>query len=159
VPVVVPLAWFMMMYPSWLIARLLLRLWRFPAPGWAVAALGGLVMTAWDVLMDPMMATLGYWVWEGGGSYFGVPMHNFVGWWLTAFVTLGIFEALLRPEAVKETPAAPLGWGVGLYALVGLSNLGVVIEHGLGGPALAGFWAMAPWVITGWLTASLASTR
>ncbi len=157
VPVIIPLAWFMMMYPSWLIARRVLAVWA-RTPRWAVAAVGGLVMTAWDVLMDPLMVHLGHWVWEAPGGYFGVPAQNFAGWWATAFLAMGLFEMLLHPPALKETPAAPLRWGVVLYLLVGASNLAAAITQGLTGPAVAGFWAMAPWVVTGWL-ASRTSPR
>ena len=49
------------------------------------AIMAVIVMTAWDVVIDPGMARAGYWVWEHGGSYFGVPRHNFVGWLVTTF--------------------------------------------------------------------------
>ena len=58
VPVLIPLAWFAMIYPAYVIARLLVddaaqagsgnwrrHLWR--------AAIAGMVMTAWDLVMDP----------------------------------------------------------------------------------------------------------
>ena len=53
-------------------------------------------MTAWDLVMDPMMVAGGHWVWEVEGAYFGVPLQNFWGWWLTTFVTFILFLALAR---------------------------------------------------------------
>jgi uncharacterized membrane protein len=56
VPYLIPAAWFMMSYPSFVIAD-----WLVPAKWkrWerllTVAAVGGLVMTAWDLIMDPVM--------------------------------------------------------------------------------------------------------
>src|ERR1700753_3926373 len=66
VPVLIPLGWFMMIYPSWMVARALLqglntRSW----PGIALQALiAAMTMTAWDVVMDPGMST-------GGGNWGG----------------------------------------------------------------------------------------
>jgi uncharacterized membrane protein len=41
-------------------------------------------MVSWDLTIDPMMSTInGNWVWHDGGSYFGVPVSNFLGWYLT----------------------------------------------------------------------------
>jgi uncharacterized membrane protein len=88
VPVLIPLAWFMMIYPSWLVARTLLRAVDTDSMAGTVAAalIASMVMTAWDTVMDPGMAAAGNWVWENGGPYFGVPLRNYFGWLLTTFV-------------------------------------------------------------------------
>jgi uncharacterized membrane protein len=44
----------------------------------AQAAIAAMAMTAWDVVMDPGMAAAGNWIWENGGGYFGVPLHNYL---------------------------------------------------------------------------------
>jgi len=88
VPILIPLAWFMMIYPSWVTARALLRgVETRSAVGIAALALiAAMVMTAWDTVMDPGMSAAGNWVWEKGGSYFGVPLRNYFGWLLTTFL-------------------------------------------------------------------------
>jgi uncharacterized membrane protein len=88
VPVLIPLAWFMMIYPSWVTARALVRgVNTQSAAGIAALALvAAMVMTAWDTVMDPGMSAAGNWVWENGGAYFGVPLRNYFGWLLTTFV-------------------------------------------------------------------------
>jgi uncharacterized membrane protein len=103
VPLLIPLAWFMMIYPSWVVARALLsgidtHLLRSLAAQSVVAAL---VMTAWDVNMDPGMAAAGNWVWENGGAYFGVPRHNYLGWLLTTFLVYFVTGLLLRGSGGK----------------------------------------------------------
>jgi uncharacterized membrane protein len=99
VPVIIPLAYFMMIYPSWMVARALLRgVDTHSVPRLtALAAVAALVMTAWDVVMDPGMAAEGNWVWEQGGVYFGVPRHNYLGWLLTTFLVYWITGLLWRP--------------------------------------------------------------
>ena len=91
VPYLIPIAWFMMSYPSFVIAdRLmpsLLKRWQRIL---AVAAVGGLLMTAWDVIMDPIMVVGGNWVWDVKGAYFGIPLQNYWSWWLTIFTTFAL---------------------------------------------------------------------
>jgi uncharacterized membrane protein len=88
VPILIPLAWFMMIYPSWIVARTLLRSAATDSIVgiFAVALIAAIVMTAWDAVMDPGMAAGGVWVWEDGGPYFGVPLRNYFGWLQTTFV-------------------------------------------------------------------------
>ncbi len=98
VPVIIPLAWFMMIYPSWKVAEALVRGVRADALAGitARAAIAALVMTAWDMVMDPGMAAAGNWVWEHGGEYFGVPRRNYLGWLLTTFLVYWIVGWLWR---------------------------------------------------------------
>jgi uncharacterized membrane protein len=88
VPILIPLAWFMMIYPAWVTARALLRGvdTRRPAGMAALALVAAIVMTAWDTVMDPGMSAAGNWVWEQGGAYFGVPLRNYAGWLLTTLL-------------------------------------------------------------------------
>ena len=107
VPIIIPLAYFMMIYPSWLVARALLRgVDTHAISGFTAHALvAALVMTAWDVVMDPGMAAAGNWIWEKGGAYFGVPRHNFLGWLLTTFLVYWIAGWFWQP-APQPTQAA-----------------------------------------------------
>ena len=52
----------------------------------------GLVVTAIDLFMDPLQVKLGHWTWIEGGSYFGVPLGNFVGWFIVTVFVTGIFR-------------------------------------------------------------------
>lgn len=103
VPVLIPLAWFMMIYPSWMVARAMLKdvaLDSF-AGITATAAIAAMVMTAWDVVMDPGMSAAGNWIWEHGGSYYGVPLRNYAGWLATTFLVY-----LLASQLWKNSGAA-----------------------------------------------------
>ena len=115
VPVLIPLSWFMMIYPSWVVARALLGGVdvRRPAGMVILALLAAVVMTGWDMVMDPPMAAAGNWVWEGGGPYFGVPVHNYFGWVLTTFLIYFAFDAASRVRARSGGEAYRFG---GLFA-------------------------------------------
>jgi uncharacterized membrane protein len=90
VPVIIPLAWFMMIYPSWRVAKALLSGvdTRSLAGITVQAAMGAMVMTAWDA----------------GGAYFGVPRRNYLGWLATTFIVYWIAGWLARDE--KPRPRA-----------------------------------------------------
>ncbi len=152
VPYLIPLAWFMMAYPSYVIADRLVGS-RMPTPARivSVSAIGGAAMTAWDLGMDPLMVKAGHWVWEVQGAYFGVPVQNFWGWWLTTFTALLIFQLLTLKVRQDLSRAMPDLWAVLLYAITGLSTIIVDVSIGLPGPALVGVFAMVPWAIIGFI--------
>lgn len=161
VPYLIPIAWFMMIYPSYVIADQLIPaqesvrhrfLW--------VAALGAVIMTSWDLVMDPLMVAGKHWIWETPGAYFGIPLQNYRGWWVTAFIIFTAFgwyfRERIRPQHPypKFTRLATLS-----YAITGSSNVITAWVSGLGGPALAGFFAMVPWVLMSLFNSRFQSRR
>src|SRR4030065_675500 len=68
------------------------------SPIWA-AAIGAFATTAWDMMIDPIAVSQGWWVWVGGGPYVpyvanGVPIQNFLGWLGVAFVINLIYRKI-----------------------------------------------------------------
>jgi putative membrane protein len=152
VPLIIPVAWFMMIYPSFVIAD-----WLIPA-GWeqwrrllSVAAIGGLVMTAWDVVGDPVAVAHGSWAWEVNGPYFGIPLQNFWGWWLTTFVVFALYLLWTRRHERTGSDAGFDRLAVVFYAVKVLGDLLYAVLRDMGGPALVGFFAVTPWVTMGWI--------
>ena len=156
VPYLVPLAWFMMMYPSLVIAERLLPAqtqWKSELlRRLAAAGLGGVIMTAWDLALDPLMVASKHWVWDVKGVYFGVPLQNYWGWWLTAFIVFFLYQELSR----RLEPSRPEQVVIDEYlvtAYLVTAGGSVVIDSfiHLGGPALVGLFAILPWVLAGYL--------
>lgn len=147
VPVLIPLAWFMMIYPSWMVARALTQGVETGSPAGlcSQAVVGAMVMTAWDTVMDPGMAAAGNWVWEQGGAYFGVPLQNYLGWLLTTFVVY-VGAGLVWRTGIhrSEVPRGFLALPVIVYAFYAVSYtvprrtaaLQVVAVFAMGLPAL-----------------------
>jgi putative membrane protein len=69
---------------------------------------GALVITGWDMVMDPGMAAARNWVWENGGAYFGVPRRNYAGWLVTTFLVYWLAGWLWR-GSVDESDGARRG--------------------------------------------------
>lgn len=122
VPVLLGPAYFGMAYVSWMLARLILGNARVPAAALPVAA--SAIMVSWDWAQDPVWATLLHgWRWYDGGPWFGVPLSNYFGWFLTVFLIYIAFSVYLRrwPPPAVETGAAQ--WPpVVFYALCAAGN-------------------------------------
>ena len=147
VPILIPLAWFMMIYPSWMVARAILRgVDQNTAIGnIARAVVAACVMTGWDTVMDPGMAASGNWIWEKGGAYFGVPVQNYFGWLLTTFLVYWIAGLLWRrpnvlPGLTRTFEALPVFvyafFAVRYIAANEFRALQVVAVFSMGLPAL-----------------------
>ncbi len=134
VPIAIPLAWLMMLPPSWAVAEAL-----FPDSSRLVRALvAGYAFMAWDVYLDPLMVRWRFWEWDQDGSYLGIPLVNFLGWFLCA---VGISLVVDPPPLLIE----PL---VLIYAVTWLLQAGghfVFWRWPVSG--LAGFAAMGLVVI------------
>ncbi len=151
VPYLIPVAWFMMSYPAFVIAdRLIPVNWNRWQRILTVAALGGLAMTAWDLVMDPIMVAGGHWVWEVKGAYHGIPLQNFWGWWLTVFITFALY-LLISGKSTKIPEAKFDRLAVLSYMATALGIVVVSLVSKAGELALVGFFTMMPWVIAGWL--------
>ena len=153
VPFLIPVAWFMMIYPSFRIADQLAErmnprgFWR----GVLTAGLAAVAMTAWDLAMDPMMVMAGHWVWEQPDAYFGVPIQNYWGWWLTTFTALALYQLVLRWLPGNDETTPPVAWAVLSYAVMGVTTVATDFMAGLSGPGMVGVFAMLPWVAIGWI--------
>jgi putative membrane protein len=104
VPAIIPVAWFMMLYPSWVTADLLVAQYalRRDAPPPAALRLllriviAALAMTAWDLSLDPRMVADGNWVWQEDGAYFGIPLSNYLGWFVTSALIYCLWQPIVR---------------------------------------------------------------
>jgi lycopene beta-cyclase len=145
VPLLIPLAWLMMLPPSWAVAEwilkkskknfspILVRVFR--------ALLAALAFSMWDLFLDPQMVHWGLWRWASPGIYFGIPLTNYLGWFLASFLLSFLFVPI-------NTPVTPL---VIIYTVMWfLEFFGLVFFWGMPGPAIFGFVGMGlmlVWVV------------
>jgi putative membrane protein len=168
VPIVIPMSWFLMAAPSWILAREV-----FPeqgARGWiGRILLGSGLLVAWDLALDPAMSNMTtYWLWEGQGAfcempwlgagacdvallqnldwlmdraYYGMPWINLVGWLVTG---LFIFAALEVLQAGTDWAGSlSARWSAWYYAGVLLMPLGMVTAGGFWGATAATLLTLA----------------
>jgi putative membrane protein len=111
VPAIVPLAWFAMGVPAREAAHAALG--PRPRPATRIV-LGAAALTAWDLFLDPQMVGEGYWRWARRGVYRGIPLSNFVGWFVTSLAVMAALEVLLPPDEDAD------GALVGEYTFMGV---------------------------------------
>ena len=122
VPVLLGLAYIGIGYVSWTLARLIVRDNGIVT----VPSLAALIMVGWDLSMDPVWSNLGHaWVWHEGGLYFGVPLSNFFGWYLTVYLIYQSFALYLRrwPTEPRTLPAGFWRLAVIFYGVCAAGNL------------------------------------
>lgn len=124
---------------------------------WKVLLLSTLLMMGIDVIIDPLTALGDQWFlgriyyYPHGGLYFGVPITNFLGWALVAFVIVFLFQfldgALQRAGDIVETERweGLRGWlGTALYLGVFFFNWGITVWLGLWKLAAADLILLSP---------------
>jgi uncharacterized membrane protein len=144
VPFLVPLAWLMMAWPSWVLAARLARPVRGRRRSLVRIAAAAAVFAAWDVVLDPQMVQAGYWTWEyprpGLPGIDTVPLTNLAGWLLAGVVLMALLDVLVARSSVGDVPR--VGAAAPLLAL-GWMTLGGALAHAgwLGLPGSAAWGA------------------
>jgi putative membrane protein len=139
VPLLIPLAWMMMLPPAWAVGSLLSK------SRLGLIGISALAMTAWDLFLDPQMVAWGFWEWQQPGYYFGIPLVNYLGW----FVVSAAISALAIPPAL---PILPL-FAVYIITWI-LQTIGQFFFWDLAGPAAIGFIGMGIFVYLGLMKVS-----
>ena len=117
----------------------------------AASVLTALVMTAWDLTTDPVMAgTVGAWVWVDGGPYFGIPMENFLGWVVVVAVICLVYR-WTEPAVPLRPMGSPKRW-IALGPLIGYGTMAL-------GDALVGLPASRLWSLLLEVAESRATAR
>lgn len=171
IPYLIPLAWYMMFYPSYIITNLI-------AEGGPVARrtgivqiiwlsiLSAMVMTAWDLTMDPVMSyhpclnsdlncltpqldpgEVGHpaWVWIEPGPHFGVPLLNFRGWLIASFTVFFAYRLVERKLPLE--PAAGMNSRLMISIPVGIYAGMAIIDTWLGYPEIEDVHLISPFVM------------
>jgi len=129
VPILLGLAYIGMGYISWTVGGIILGEKSGTVHGANVVMLpivASFVMVAWDLSNEPVWSTIERaWTWIEGGPYFGVPVSNFLGWYLTVFVIYLLFAIYLRlsPRDPRELPRDYWTIAVVAYAVSAAGNL------------------------------------
>jgi uncharacterized membrane protein len=132
VPVLIPASWFMMALPSYAIA-----FWRVPDRGSVVGrvVLGSFILLSWDLALDPAMSlATKYWIWGTDGPYYGMPLLNLFGWFVTGVALMVVFEAM---RVDRWIGALSVPWLIAYYGANLLLPVGMAIAAGLGGAVAA----------------------
>ncbi|MGD1902018.1 MAG: gamma-carotene 1'-hydroxylase CruF [Geitlerinemataceae cyanobacterium] len=103
VPFTIPLSWFYMGFVCYVLARAALESLS-SMPRWVrqvgAIALGAILLTAWDLVLDPAMTQTPYpfWAFDEVGEFFGMPSRNITGWIGTGVVFMTVASLFQRGD-------------------------------------------------------------
>ena len=126
VPVLLGLAYIGMAYVSWTLARLIAGSTQANTRLLTLPLTASFIMVAWDLAQDPVWGTVLHgWVWRDGGPWFGVPISNYLGWYLTVFLIYLFFALYLRRRPAPVVQSAQAHWRAALlfYAFCAAGNV------------------------------------
>lgn len=132
VPILIMVSYFAIVYTCWEIGLILTNHTERPITGIdkvAVPVVAAMVMTMWDLVSDPASSTIGKnWIWENGGSFYGVPISNFLGWVFVVYVFLQIFTLIITRRDIAPKLTLPQSQGyklqpVVIYLMIGIGTI------------------------------------
>jgi uncharacterized membrane protein len=162
IPILLGLAYLGIGYISWTLALLIVgnRKAGNPFAGFRIVALplvASSLMVAWDFSQDPVWSTIERcWIWPHGGAYFGVPVTNFLGWYLNVYIFYQLFALYLRHRSEVLNPLPLRYWQltVLLYALCAAGNLLLLFGNPPDGLAVVSDPSGASWKVRDIVAAS-----
>lgn len=133
VPFNIPTSWFYMLVACLGICGRFLPAADDNKSRWWWAFVAGVVLTAWDVSMDPAMVKTTHWLWHNAdhtnaswwvqllatGYYFQMPLTNLLGWLLTGILVARLMLVIV-PPSLWATKVSPHRFPLALYATNGI---------------------------------------
>jgi len=165
VPFNIPASWFFMLYASLAICGRLLAARDDSRTRWIWAGVAALVLTAWDVSMDPAMVATTHWLWHlpspqeaslgrrifVSAFFYGMPLTNWLGWLLTGTIVARVMLAIVPPSAWAAR-VSPSNLPLFLYGANAILPLLICVGRGMWWAVIFGALAMAiPLVLAVWL--------
>lgn len=116
VPVSIPPSWYAMGLVSFALAGAVTA-----SPALRIVT-GAAYMVLWDVALDPAMS-YGFpaWVWQVEGQFYGMPLLNLAGWFVTAAVIMAGASRILEGRRLEDGVAVKAVWLAGCALPLGIS--------------------------------------
>ncbi len=159
VPFPIPISWYYMIVGSLAIAGRLLVARDDNATKWKWSLVGGLILVAWDVSMDPAMVKTLHWIWGDGDLFtrsglpapvvafftkdvfYGMPLSNWFGWFGTGVIISRLILSF-APPSLFASRLSPTPLPIILYAVNGIMPVAICARDGMVWAAVLGTIAM-----------------
>src|SRR6266704_6959070 len=117
-----------------------------------LAPIDGLVATAWDLLVDPVAVRSRFWTWLSPATVYGVPISNFLGWFLvvTALSLAARGSWARDARAPAAAPRVVLSILPGVLLASGLQFGILAAAYGFLGSTVIGVGVLVTTIAIGW---------
>ena len=149
-PLAIGLSWMAVFYMGWFMANLACDGAPSPRRNTILriivrAAVAALIVSATDLVADPVSVEAGLWVWVDGGPFYGVPYSNYIGWFFVGTFILSIIGIVNRSNVDASIDRASTGaklWSIApLVPFVGM-GISFIMGNYAGTMAVIEFYAM-----------------
>jgi putative membrane protein len=113
VPMVIGLAWVLMLTGSAAVAEWLMKNSRY-RPEWLMVVVAAALMVLFDGLMEPAAVKLGYWSWREGS----IPLQNYLAWLIISVLFILFARALRLFDGKEPRIARHIYWAQLIYFAV-----------------------------------------
>lgn len=98
IPIALPLLFIPLVLNAYLVCLLVLN----TRARWIVVASAIPTLVLMDVVLDPAAVALGFWGFPNGGVFYDVPLSNYLGWVLSAIVSIMAVSYVFDERAVRD---------------------------------------------------------
>lgn len=169
VPFNIPTSWFYMLVASLAICARVMPSVNTNKGKWWWAFIAALVLTAWDVSMDPAMVKTTHWLWHvrdlsatsalsrfvGTPFFYGMPLTNWLGWVLTGTLVARAMLAMVPPTEWAER-VGPHKFPLLLYGANALLPIAICFRRDMMLAGVFGTLAMGIPLFAAWKSGRLA---
>lgn len=142
VPLLTPLGWLIIFYSGLIMTYIIFNgflkdikkenFTKKPFMLLTGAVTTGLIVLSWDLIHDPVSVAFKAWIWKTKGIYYGIPIMNFVGWFVIAFAIYLLFHYyLLKKKRQTNFQKYSNSWFIMLPVISYLILLTMDVIHSL----------------------------
>jgi bisanhydrobacterioruberin hydratase len=127
VPIMLPFAYIPLVLGAYYIAD------KLTSNNGMIITITAFILLLMDLVIDPGAAAMGYWIWERGGLYYGIPFTNFIGWILSSIIAGMIclrYGSTIRKAKPRMLLISP--WLIMLFYTSVAVALGMIIPSAIG---------------------------
>ena len=153
IPLYISLAWYVSSYMGYQVAAMIIDETEALSGGLTIllfSLLAAIATTGWDLFLDPVCVRFGAWSWHTTGTYFGIPVSNYIGWLATALIINLLYTGFSRVTEdveVREQPALMKALPVAVLMFFVHALAGFCILNNMPGPAFCGWIVFLPFFI------------
>ncbi|MGM7702539.1 carotenoid biosynthesis protein [Pseudalkalibacillus sp. Hm43] len=89
---------------------------------WSRAIEVGIWVVLFDLVLDPVAYARGFWIWESKSAYFGIPVENFISWFLIAALLSLVFPLKPMAEGLRRKGTILFQAMLLMFGLLGLKE-------------------------------------
>ena len=102
VPILIAISWTGLIYMALVCTMMIIDGTLGSTINLSHVLMSALFVTILDVVLDPIAVDEGRWSWDTPGKYYGVPIKNFIGWFINCSLILLLFSMISSSHVIAN---------------------------------------------------------